>query len=151
MLDVALIVLQKNQSATPLIQKRPPLPPQVANQHWENAVKRSESFSSIAPPLPPPPQCYPSNNLISNENNFTNQTMRNSTRKHVPMPNGGPVNHPPPAIPQRNMSSSVFNLSHGGFPQQNPGFPPHNAWGMHPMNQVSLKFKSKVQRDYFNQ
>lgn len=135
-----------NQSATPLIlNTRPPLPPQLANhQHWENAVKRSESFSSIASPLPPlppqPPQCYPSNNLISNENNFINQTARNSARRHVPMPNGGPISAPaPPAIPQRNMSSSVFNLSHTGYPQQNAaGFlPPHNPWGMHPMNQVS--------------
>lgn len=142
---ISVSLRAQNQSATPLIHNRPPLPPQMANQHWENAVRRSDSFNSVAsptlPPLPPqipvPPQCYPSNSINSNDNNFINQR---GARRHVPMPNGNSVSSPtqPPAIPQRNMSSSVFSLnSHAGYQQPSAGFPPHNAWGMHSMGQVS--------------
>jgi hypothetical protein len=139
------------QPATPLI-NRPPLPTHVANNnspqvhhHWENAtVKRTDSFNSIVSPPPKIPQCYPNNATNFSDNNFVNQTQQSTSslsqiRRHVPLPNGHnnmPTSGPP--IPQRNMSSSVFNLNHAGYhPQQHhAGYQPQNAWGMNPMGQV---------------
>jgi hypothetical protein len=123
---------------------RPPLPPQHPHnhnahsppvnpqQHWENAVRRTDSFSSISAQ----PQCYPNNNVNHQQRSFIDQAQAagaSPMRRPVPLP---PGTNNVQNLPPRNMSSSVFNLNHAGYPQ--PGFQQQHqqSWGMNPMGQV---------------
>jgi hypothetical protein len=114
---------------------RPPLPPQSANHHWENAVRRTDSFSSVSNPTP---SGYPNN--VNHQKPFIDQTQASAMspiqRRPVPLPGTLP-NQPA----SRNMSASVFNLSHGGYPQQQAFQQQQpNPWGMNAMSQVSETF-----------
>lgn len=114
---------------------RPPLPPHIAHHHWESAVRRTDSFSSVSNP---PPSGYPHN--VNHQKPFIDQTQASAMspiRRPVPLP--GTL----PSQPARNMSSSVFNLSQNGYPQQQQQqqqFQQPAPWGMNSMSQVSAIF-----------
>ncbi|CRK97753.1 CLUMA_CG011133, isoform A [Clunio marinus] len=117
-----------DSTSFPLI-NRPPLPPHsvIHNpNHLENGVPRTDSFSSMSNP-PLSPQSY-----SNHQKPFIDQVQASSARRPVPIPGSGTL----PNHAGRNMSSSVFNLNQGGYPQ--PGFVPQqpNPWGMNPMNQA---------------
>lgn len=119
---------------------RPPLPPQSVthptHNNWDNVVRRTDSFSSVSSP---PPQCYPNN--MNHQKPFIDQVQASGItpiRRAVPMPG----NHQQ-TLPPRQMSSSVFNLNQGGYPQssfQQQQQQQQNPWGMNAMNQVSFCF-----------
>lgn len=115
---------------------RPPLPPQNVNHHhWENTVRRTDSFSSVSNP----PQCYPNN--MNHQKLFIDQAQASGAapiRRPIPLPTGNVQ----PAQPPRNISSSVLNLNHGGYPQ--PSFQQQNPWGINQMSQVKIIFQKHL-------
>lgn len=122
------IIVSCSLKSFPVV-NRPPLPPQNANHNhsqWENVVQRTDSFSSVSNVS----QCY-SNNSNHHQKPFVDQAQASGMqpiRRPVPLPGNVQTQ------PARNMSSSVFNLNQGGYPQ--PGFQQSNPWGMNTMNQV---------------
>jgi hypothetical protein len=78
---------------------------------------------------------------VNHQKPFIDQTQASAMspiRRPVPLP--GTL----PSQPARNMSSSVFNLSQNGYPQQQQQqqqqFQQPAPWGMNSMSQVSAIF-----------